>query len=228
MKNWLMIFVVGLVAGAGGFTLFKQLNAPESVTLNSNSASSIPANGLVMSSAAAETPTKPKGLATTLPEFSLLNRAGEKQSIKSWPGKSLIVNFWATWCAPCRKEIPLLKEINKSEAKAGIQVVGIAIDFRDDVLKFSDEIGIDYPLLIGEQDGLAAAEAFGIESLGLPFTVFTDNQGRVVTLLLGELTKPKAKVILNAVKRVNKGELTPDAAKAVIATEFLKIPPAAH
>jgi thiol-disulfide isomerase/thioredoxin len=224
MKNLLMIFAVGLISGGLGFTLFKQLNAPEAVTLSAaNSASA-----LGISSAEAATPPKPKGLATTLPEFSLLNKAGEKQSIKSWPGKSLIVNFWATWCAPCRKEIPLLKEINKSEAKAGIQVVGIAIDFRDDVLKYADEIGIDYPLLMGEQDGLAAAEAFGIESLGLPFTIFTDNQGRVVTLFLGELTKPKSKVILNAVKRVNKGELTPDAAKAVIATEFLKLPPAAH
>jgi thiol-disulfide isomerase/thioredoxin len=140
----------------------------------------------------------------------------------------LIVNFWATWCAPCRKEIPLLKDIAKNEAKAGFVVVGIAVDFRDSVLKFADEIKIDYPLLIGEQDGLAAADAFGVRSLGLPFTAFTDNQGRIVTLLMGELTPQKAKIILNAVKRVNKGELTPDAARAGISTEFLKLPPAAH
>jgi thiol-disulfide isomerase/thioredoxin len=225
MKNWLMNIAVCLVSGALGFTLFKKLGAPETAVMASRSAAT---NGLQASSVAVATPSKPKGLATTLPEFSLLNKAGEKQSIQSWPGKSLIVNFWATWCAPCRKEIPLLKEINKTEAKNGIQVVGIAIDFRDDVLKYAGEIGIDYPLLMGEQDGLAAAEAFGIESLGLPFTVFTDNQGRVVTLVLGELTKPKMKVLINAVKRVNKGELTPDAAKAVIAKEFLKLPPAGH
>jgi thiol-disulfide isomerase/thioredoxin len=170
----------------------------------------------------------PPAMATVLPEFSLENREGVKQSIRSWPGKSMIINFWATWCAPCRKEIPLLKEIAKAEAKSGFQVVGIAIDFRDDVLKYADEIKIDYPLLIGEQDGLAAADAFGVQSAALPFTVFTDNQGRIVALLVGEVTRPKAKIVLDAVKRVNKGALTPEAARAAISTQFLKLPPQKH
>src|SRR5215510_1456586 len=109
------------------------------------------------------------------------------------------VNFWATWCGPCKKEIPLLKEIAKSEE--GFQVVGIAIDYREDVLKYADEIKMDYPLLIGEQDGLAAADAFGVSSPGLPFTVFTDDKGRLVSMLMGELTKEKAGVILGEVRR---------------------------
>src|SRR5690606_38622832 len=98
---------------------------------------------------------------TELPEFTLVDREGEPRSIRSWPGKSLIVNFWATWCAPCRREIPLLNKIQSQHGDEGFQIVGVAVDFRDDVLKYAKEIGIDYPLLIGEQDGLEAVTKVG-------------------------------------------------------------------
>ena len=113
----------------------------------------------------------------------------------------MIVNFWATWCGPCRREIPLLKELQKSNAAAGFQVVGVAVDFREDVLKYADEIGIDYPILIGEQDGLDAVSSFGLGSLGFPFTVFTDNQSRIVLTHVGELTREQSAVMLDAVNR---------------------------
>ena len=127
-------------------------------------------------------------LATVLPEFSLKNRDGQMQSIKSWPGKSLIVNFWATWCGPCRREIPLLMQVHEQRAKDGFMVVGVAIDFHDEVVKYADEMKMNYPLLSGEQDGMAAADAFGVNSLGLPFTIFTANDGRIVMLHMGEIT----------------------------------------
>jgi thiol-disulfide isomerase/thioredoxin len=218
MKNFLMIFAVGLLAGGAAVIFFKQSNdAPET-----------PVALIATAEAAAPAPAPSTAMATVLPEFSLENREGKKQSIRSWPGKSMIVNFWATWCGPCRKEIPLLKEIAKNEAQSGFQVVGIAVDFRDDVLKYADEIKIDYPILIGEQEGFAAADAFGVHSLGLPFTAFTDNKHRIVLMLMGELTPAKAKVILANVKRVNKGELTPEAGRAAIATEFQKLPATPH
>ena len=75
--------------------------------------------------------------ATRLPDFTLQDRDGTMRSIRSWPGKSMIVNFWATWCAPCRREIPLLKEMQQKHGADGFQIVGVAVDFREDVLKYA-------------------------------------------------------------------------------------------
>ncbi len=144
----------------------------------------------------------------TLPEFSLKNRAGEQQSSHSWPGKSLVLNFWATWCAPCRREIPLLIELQKQHEADGVQIVGVAVDFREEVLRYADAMRIDYPLLIGEQDGLEAVDAFGIEAVGFPYTVFTDARGNIVTTHIGELHREQAELILSTIKRVNQGQLT--------------------
>src|SRR4051812_12442993 len=106
----------------------------------------------------------------TLPDFTLGNLAGKPTSIRSWPGKSMIVNFWATWCAPCRREIPLLRELQKQHGAEGFQIVGVAVDIREDVVKYAQDIGIDYPVLIVEQDGLDAVNKFGQGSIGFPFT----------------------------------------------------------
>lgn len=160
---------------------------------------------------------------TELPEFTLVDREGEPRSIRSWPGKSLIVNFWATWCAPCRREIPLLKQIHEEYAEQGFQVVGIAVDFREDVLKYADEMRITYPLLIGEQDGLDAINAFGLEADGFPFTIFTDQQSRIVLTHLGEITEEESKLLLDIINRVNRGELTPQAARAVASEQLAQL-----
>ncbi len=167
-----------------------------------------------------------EGPPTELPDFSLQDRDGNLRSIRSWTGKSMIVNFWATWCAPCRREIPLLKTIQQNHGPEGFQVVGVAVDFRDDVLKYAADMSIDYPILIGEEDGLEAVTRFGMGSLGFPFTVFTDNQGRIVATHLGELTPPQSEVLLGVVGQVNRGELTPVAARAVAARQLAQMEPA--
>jgi thiol-disulfide isomerase/thioredoxin len=205
--------VIAAVAAAAGFGLFKYGIAPQ---LESNRAAQS------MEEAEPELAT-----IDTLPEFSLEDREGNQRSIRSWPGKSMIVNFWATWCAPCRREIPLLKDLQQTHGDDGFQVVGVAVDFREDVLKYAQEIGIDYPLLIGEQDGLEAVTKFGVPSVGFPFTVFTDSQGRIVALHLGELTRPQSKVLIDVVAQVNRGELTPQAARAVAAKQLAELESAA-
>jgi hypothetical protein len=98
------------------------------------------------------------------------------------------------------------------------------VDFRDKVLAYADEMKIDYPLLIGEQEALDAAAAFGVETVGFPFTVFSDAQGRIVTAHLGELTGPEADIILAAVRRVNAGESSPAEARTDIDLALSALP----
>jgi thiol-disulfide isomerase/thioredoxin len=174
---------------------------------------------------AEEPPTAADALPATLPDFTLGDLAGKPTSIRSWPGKSMIVNFWATWCAPCRREIPLLRELQKQHGAEGFQIVGVAVDIREDVVKYAQEIGIDYPVLIGEQDGLDAVNKFGQGSIGFPFTVFTDNQGRIVLFHLGEIRKEQAEVLFGAVRDVNSGKLTPAAARVVAAKQLAALAP---
>lgn len=201
--------LIAIAAAAAGFGIYRFGIAPRVE----------PSSSTATVSDAAPAPEPPPAV-ETLPEFSLQDRDGNVRSIRSWPGKSMIVNFWATWCAPCRREIPLLKELQQTRGTEGFQVVGVAVDFRDDVLKYATDMGIDYPLLIGEQDGLEAVTKFGVESVGFPFTAFTDSQGRIVALHLGELTRPQSEVLLDVVARVNRGELTPQAARAVAAKQL--------
>jgi len=155
-------------------------------------------------------------LVSRLPEFQLADREGRMRSLADWPDKALIVNFWATWCAPCRREIPLLERIQLERGPEGFQVIGIAVDFRDKVLAYADEMKIQYPLLIGEQEALDAAAAFGVDAVGFPFTVFSDRQGRIVAAHMGELTEAEAGLILGAVREVDAGRLQPAEARARI------------
>ncbi|HSC06295.1 MAG TPA: TlpA disulfide reductase family protein [Steroidobacteraceae bacterium] len=162
---------------------------------------------------------------TMRPVFSLEDRDGKMRSITEWDGKSLVINFWATWCKPCRREIPFLRKLNAARAAQNIEVLGIAIDFRENVLDYIKKVEIDYALLIGEQDGLDAAAAFGLGGMGIPFTVFTDNKGRIVTAYLGELHQAQADLILDAVVEVNTGTLSLDDAKARIASGLKALGP---
>ena len=147
----------------------------------------------------------PPKIPERLPQFSLADSAGKVTPITSFAGKSLVINFWATWCAPCRSEIPLLVRLNSEWAGRNVSVIGIAVDHRDKVLEFAERYKIDYPLLIGEQDALDAVTAFGVETPVFPFTVFTDRRGEVVTLFVGELHKPQAEFILAEVQNLNNG-----------------------
>jgi thiol-disulfide isomerase/thioredoxin len=152
-----------------------------------------------------------------LPAFSLHDLSGKPTPISTWRGQSLVINFWATWCAPCRREIPLLQSLAADWADKGLTVVGIAVDYPDKVQQFAGEFKIAYPLLVGEQDALDVAAKFGMDSPGFPFTVFTDRRGEVVALFVGELHRPQAEFILTEVQNLNQARVELPEARRVIA-----------
>jgi thiol-disulfide isomerase/thioredoxin len=160
-----------------------------------------------------------------LPAFSLADRNGKQTAIAAFAGRSLIINFWATWCAPCRREIPLLQALQTEWAGRGATVVGIAVDHRDAVLEFADRFKMAYPLLIGEQDALDAAAALGVDSPVFPFTVFTDRRGEIVALFVGELHRPQAELILGQVQNLNQGGIELQAARQAIAAGVQQLAP---
>lgn len=157
-----------------------------------------------------------------LPDFSLATLEGPPRTLSSFEQPSLIINFWATWCAPCRREIPLLRELRATRADQGVEVVGVAVDFREDVERYAAEIGLDYPLLIGEEDGLAAADLFGIDPV-FPFTIFADGQRRIVAVKIGELHADEAAYILDRVAEVNAGSLELATARTLIRDEIRRL-----
>jgi thiol-disulfide isomerase/thioredoxin len=163
------------------------------------------ASAPIPSDAATESIAVPARIPDTLPAFSLNDLQGHATPITTWAGKSLVINFWATWCAPCQREIPLLKTLAEEWAAHDVAVVGIAVDYRDKVLQFRDQFQIGYPLLIGEQDALDAAAKFGMASPSFPFTVFTDRRGEVVALFVGELHRSQADLIMSAVQSLDRG-----------------------
>jgi thiol-disulfide isomerase/thioredoxin len=150
-----------------------------------------------------------------LPNLALPDAKGVARRLSDWAGHPLVVNFWATWCEPCRREIPLFIQLRHERAAQGLAIVGIAIDFRAAVVNYAAAARIDYPLLIGEDGGLKIVDAFGMD-LVLPFSVFADQEGRVVAVKVGELHRDEADFILDRVEDVDHGTLTLAAAREQI------------
>jgi thiol-disulfide isomerase/thioredoxin len=125
------------------------------------------------------------GLAETLPNFTLMNLEGRMQTMHDWHGEPLIINFWATWCAPCLREIPLLKSVQ--DENPWLRIVGIALDRRAEVLEFAEDMQFNYPVLQGEADAFEAASSFGAEFVAMPFTIFADDRGYLLGVYTGEL-----------------------------------------
>jgi thiol-disulfide isomerase/thioredoxin len=141
------------------------------------------ANRVSPISAAAE------GSVQRLMSVSLTDLSGKLQMLSQWRDKVLVVNFWATWCAPCREEIPALMRVQRQYEPNGVKVVGIALDNAANVIDYATEMGIGYALLIGGMEALGVAKDLGNRAGVLPFTVVLDRDGNVVYTHAGPLTE---------------------------------------
>jgi peroxiredoxin len=134
--------------------------------------------------------------ATTLLALTLPDAAGNEMSLAQWQGKPLIVNFWATWCAPCREEMPEFVRLQKEFGAQGLQFVGIAVDDADKVRQFATEIGLNYPALIGGYGAMELSRTLGNRVMALPFTVIVSRDGRIAHTQLGPVKSDQLRLII--------------------------------
>lgn len=137
---------------------------------------------------AAASPAQSAALAKLL-ALELPDTKGVKQPLAQWKGKVLVVNFWATWCPPCRKEIPAFSAMSQKYADKGVQFVGISIDTEKNVSNFQTAQKVSYPLVIASPAVVQLTEELGNASQGLPFTLIIDKNGAISQIKLGALSE---------------------------------------
>jgi thiol-disulfide isomerase/thioredoxin len=138
---------------------------------------------------------------SALRSAKLVDLAGRSRTLSEWQGRILVCNFWATWCAPCREEIPLLIAARQRYGAKGVEIVGIAIDNAAKVSDYSASFHISYPILLAEAEGLGLMRRLGNGAGGLPYTVIANRQGDVVYRKLGAFKKGDLDAILGRLAR---------------------------
>jgi thiol-disulfide isomerase/thioredoxin len=131
--------------------------------------------------------TPENGAIQQLMGLSLSDSQGKIQKISQWQGKFLVVNFWATWCAPCVQEMPELSALQDELAKNNIQLLGLGIDSPDNIAEFAKKYHISYPVFAAGMEGTQLSKQLGNQAGGLPFTVLIDSKGNMVKSYLGRL-----------------------------------------
>ena len=167
--RWPLLILSGLAAMAAGLWLYQSVLAP------------------ARASAAA---------LATLQSRSFSDLTDTNRTLLDWQGKVRVVNFWATWCEPCREEIPALQRVQAKFAESGLETIGISIDHADKVRQFARNMAITYPLLLGDASVIDLARALGNRAGGLPFTLVIDAQGKLLASKLGGITEAQLTEIL--------------------------------
>lgn len=159
MKKTLLVLLVAAIAAAAGFGVYKASQALKQSEYIS------------------------------VAEFSLPDTAGKDRAISEWKDKLRVINFWATWCPPCREELPALVELQKQYADKNVQFIGIAIDDAEPVKKFLKNMAVNYPMLIAAQSGIELAFNLGNYASAIPYTLIVDKENHVVFQHSGEISK---------------------------------------
>lgn len=147
------------------------------------------------------------------PSFNLLDVDGEQRDSSEWAGNYQLLNFWATWCAPCRREIPLLKAFQEEHGANGFQIIGIAVDFPEQVAAYAEAAEFNYPILVGQEDAMAIAETSGIEFIGLPFTMIVAADGELLNAHIGEIVAADLEHIVEVITKLEQGQIDKDEAR---------------
>ncbi len=132
------------------------------------------------------------------PDFTLTGMQGESRSIDEWDGNVLLVGFWASWCIPCRHEMPYFNELRAKYGDQGFEVLGVAADEVEKVAEFLEEVQVDFPVIYGELfDVMDLSAEYGNSIGGLPFSTFVDRDGNMrYTQKPGEMTYEEAEEVL--------------------------------
>ena len=202
-----LLILVALAAAAAGFMAFRAINAKSAPTVRIDPAPALPPAAATETSAApvaAPAPATP--IPERVPDARLPDLAGVARPLRDGSGRPHLYNFWATWCEPCRREIPLLNTLQGAYRADGLQVVGIALDFRDAVQTFLKTTPLHYALRVAEEDGLDVAQKFGVE-MALPFSVFADGEDRIVAIKVGELHREDAAAILTRMRQLHQARI---------------------
>ena len=154
--------------------------------------------------------------ANSHPSFSLMGLDGEMHDFNEYDGRHRLLNFWATWCAPCRREIPLLKTFQAEQCDDGILVIGIAVDVMEEVQQYAEAAEFNYPILVGEMDAMAVAEQSGLQFHAMPFTMIVTADGEYLNAHFGELHRPDLETITSVLARLDAGEIDSDTARKAL------------
>lgn len=122
--------------------------------------------------------------------------AGKPLTLSSLQDKVLVINYWATWCAPCREEIPLFVRTQKEFADKNVQFVGISIDQADKIREFAQEFKINYPLAVAGIEAIETSRRIGNKAGVLPYTVIIDRSGKVAERMLGVISETRLRKAL--------------------------------
>ncbi len=130
-------------------------------------------------------------VAATILGSTLHTLDGVPQTLAGLRGRVLVINYWATWCAPCREEIPLFVRLQQEYAVKNVQFVGIAVDQADKVRDFAKEFNINYPLLIAGLDAVELSRKAGNKAGVLPYTLVLDRSGKIAASLVGGISEAR-------------------------------------
>jgi thiol-disulfide isomerase/thioredoxin len=150
------------------------------------------------------------------PSFKLPDIDGVERDFSEWEGKHRLINFWATWCAPCRREIPLLKTFQDEHGASGFQVIGVAVDFPALVAAYDRDISFNYPILVGQEDAMAVAETSGVEFIGMPFTMIVASDGELLSTHIGEILDSHLEHIVRVLTMLDNGEINRESARKAL------------